>query len=94
MTDEGLERRETTIIYPPTLEDMSSYRGMVQPVHFDHKTGERWLGEITTVDKMKQELGRTEDEDFLTMKEVTANLPEVPPTPVVKRKPVDSDFIQ
>jgi len=88
MTAEGFERRETTIIYPPTLEDMSNYRGMVQPVHFDHKTGKRWLGELTTIEKLKQESERTESEDFMTMKEVTAGLPDIPRSPTLKRKPV------
>lgn len=89
MTDEGFERRETTIIYPPTLEDMSNYGGMVQPVHFDHKTGRRWLGEITTVEKLRQELDVAGDEDFMKMKDITADLPGIPESPVVKRKPVD-----
>lgn len=34
MTPEGLERRETTILHPPTLEDMSGYGGPVLPIHF------------------------------------------------------------
>ncbi|KAA8625403.1 hypothetical protein PtrSN002B_002915 [Pyrenophora tritici-repentis] len=88
MTAEGFERRETTIIYPPTLEDMSNYRGMVQPVHFDHKTGKRWLGELTTVEKLKQESERTESKDSMDMTEVTAGLPEILPSPTIKRKPV------
>jgi hypothetical protein len=49
ISEDGFERKETTILYPPTLQDMSEYDGLVQPVHFDHKTGERWLGEITTM---------------------------------------------
>jgi hypothetical protein len=93
ITEEGFQRRETTIIYPPTLEDMSNYRGTVQPVHFDHKTGERWLGEITTMDKLNQELAQTADADFMTMKEVTSNLPEVPESPTVKRKPIGRDSL-
>lgn len=93
MTDEGFERRETTIIYPPTLEDMSNYDGMIQPVHFDHKTGRRWLGDITTVDKLKRELDGKDDEDFMKMKDITANLPEMPESPLVKRKPLDRDSL-
>lgn len=89
MTDEGFERRETTIIYPPTLEDMSNYGGMIQPVHFDHKTGRRWLGEITTVEKLKRELDGTDDEDFMKMKDITASLPGIPESPLVKRRPVE-----
>ncbi|EFQ85722.1 hypothetical protein PTT_19263 [Pyrenophora teres f. teres 0-1] len=88
MTAEGFERRETTIIYPPTLEDMSNYRGMVQPVHFDHKTGKRWLGELTTVEKLKQESERTESKNSMDMTEVTTSLSEISPSPTIKRKPV------
>lgn len=84
MTKEGFERKETTIIYPPTLEDMSNYNGVVQPVHFDHKTGERWLGEVTTMTKLKEQ----HHQDALTMRELTESLPEVPDSPTVKRKPV------
>lgn len=93
MTDEGFERRETTIIYPPTLEDMSNYDGMIQPVHFDHKTGRRWLGEITTVEKLRQQLDGIDDEDFMKMKDIIANLPGIPETPLVKRKPVERDSV-
>ena len=84
ITDQGFERRETTIIYPPTLGDMSDYEGAVQPVHFDHKTGERWMGEMTTMSKLRQQY----DQDKLTMKELASSLPDVPPSPSVKRKPV------
>ncbi|KAH7388632.1 hypothetical protein BKA66DRAFT_414978 [Pyrenochaeta sp. MPI-SDFR-AT-0127] len=80
ITDEGFERRETTILYPPTLEDMSDYGGVVQPVHFDHKTGERWLGEMTTMDKLREQL------QHMNVNEET---PEAPPSPAIKRKPVN-----
>jgi hypothetical protein len=93
ITEEGFERRETTIIYPPTLDDMSRYSGLVQPVHFDHKTGERWLGELTTVEKLNRELNRQDDEDFMTMKDITADLPKVSSSPSVKRKPVGRDSL-
>lgn len=93
ITEEGFERRETTIIYPPKLADMSRYQGLVQPVHFDHKTGERWLGEVTTVEKLNRELERTENEDFMTMKDITADLPKVSSSPSVKRKPVGRDSL-
>ncbi|KAI8936207.1 hypothetical protein NX059_006635 [Plenodomus lindquistii] len=84
ITAEGFERKETTIVYPPSLEDMTDYDGVVQPVHFDHKTGERWLGEVTTMSKLKEQY----DNDALTMRELTESLPEVPDSPSVKRKPV------
>jgi len=96
---EGFERKETTIIYPPTLKDMTDYEGLVQPVHFDHKTGKRWLGEITTMRKLRQEgrqvAGPDEDLDF-SMKELgvalsgvpdEADEPELSTSPSFKRKP-------
>ena len=84
ITAEGFERKETTIIYPPTLKDMSQYTGAVQPVHFDHKTGERWMGEITTMSKLREQ----HDQDAFRMRELTENLPEMPESPTVRRKPV------
>ena len=80
MTEEGFERRETTIRYPPTMEDMSNYGGVVQPVHFDHKTGQRWLGEVTTMNKLReqiQHMSLRKDPD------------ELPASPMVKRKPIN-----
>jgi hypothetical protein len=96
MTAEGFERKETTIIYPPTLQDMSEYDGLVQPVHFDHKTGKRWLGEITTMHKLRHELGQVSDPD-MSLRELGEALPDVPAasdvpalsgSPSLKRKPV------
>jgi hypothetical protein len=96
LTKDGFERKETTILYPPTLQDMTEYDGMIQPVHFDHKTGERWLGEITTMHKLRQELGQVADPG-LPMKELNGTLPGVPgesdvpglsKSSTMKRKPV------
>jgi hypothetical protein len=36
MTPEGFERRETTILHPPELEDLSNYGGPVVPIEFLH----------------------------------------------------------
>lgn len=75
---------------------MDEYDGLVQPVHFDHKTGERWLGEITTMPKLRHELGQMSDSD-LSVKELGTSLPDVPrlsevpdltQSPSLKRKPV------
>jgi hypothetical protein len=77
MTDDGLERKETTILYPPTLADMTEYDGLVQPVHFDHKTGERWLGEITTMHKLRAEMGAVADPG-MSMGGLAEALPETP----------------
>jgi len=35
MTAEGFKRRETTILHPPELEDLSKHSGPVLPIHFD-----------------------------------------------------------
>ncbi|KAH6532171.1 hypothetical protein HBI07_160180 [Parastagonospora nodorum] len=97
ITAEGFERKETTIIHPPTLQDMSEYDGPVQPVHFDHKTGKRWLGEITTMHKLRNELGQVSDPN-VSLKELGQTLPEVPAlsntphlsqSPSMKRKPIN-----
>ncbi|KAH7414048.1 hypothetical protein DE146DRAFT_15719 [Phaeosphaeria sp. MPI-PUGE-AT-0046c] len=96
ITEEGFERKETTIIYPPTLRDLSDYEGLVQPVHFDHETGKRWLGEITTMHKLRQQSSQVADAE-LSMKELGDTLPDVPSesdvpelsnSPGLKRKPV------
>lgn len=101
ITTEGFERKETTIIHPPTLQDMTDYEGLVQPVHFDHKTGKRWLGEITTMRKLKQETSQaaSSDQDLdLSMNELgvalsgvpdESDVPEVSTSPSLKRKPVN-----
>jgi hypothetical protein len=34
-TPEGIDRTETTMAHPPTLEDMSGYKGPVLPMYFD-----------------------------------------------------------
>ncbi|KAH7095677.1 hypothetical protein FB567DRAFT_35792 [Paraphoma chrysanthemicola] len=78
VTEEGFERKDTTIIYPPKLQDLTDYDGLVQPVHFDHKTGKRWLGEISTMHQLRKELGQVVDPDSLDMKDLAENLPYVP----------------
>ncbi|KAF2034975.1 hypothetical protein EK21DRAFT_97173 [Setomelanomma holmii] len=97
MTEEGFERKETTIIHPPTLQDMTDYAGLVQPVHFDHKTGKRWLGEITTMHQLRSQLGQVVDPESMDMRDMAENLPQVlavselpelSKTTSVSRKPV------
>jgi hypothetical protein len=36
VTPEGFERRETTILHPPELDDLSDYAGPVLPIEFTH----------------------------------------------------------
>lgn len=91
ITAEGFERKETTIIYPPTLADMTEYDGLVQPVHFDHKTGERWLGQITTMHRLREEMGAVADPN-LSLKELSDNHPEVPETSEVPASPQSSEL--
>ncbi|KZM21700.1 uncharacterized protein EKO05_0001680 [Ascochyta rabiei] len=91
LTEEGFERKETIIIHPPTLADLTGYAGPVQAVHFDHKTGERWLGELTTMDKLRelqQSLDRAPDAQMFQMSELAESLPKVPASSMPVRKPV------
>jgi len=96
ITKEGFERKETTIIHPPTLADLTEYSGLVQPIHFDHKTGKRWLGPISTMHQLRQELGAVADPNFSSEKlpddlPKTPGLSEVPPlsqSPELRRKTV------
>lgn len=80
MTEEGFERKETIIIHPPTLADLTGYGGPVQAVHFDHKTGKRWMGELTTMDqlhKLQQELDRAPDAHAVQMDGLAESLSRV-----------------
>lgn len=91
MTEEGFERKETIIIHPPTLADLTGYGGPVQAVHFDHKTGERWMGELTTMDKLhelQQSLDRAPDARAFQMDGLNKALPNVPEHSIPPRKPV------
>lgn len=89
VSPEGFERKETTILHPPTLADLSGYTGQVQPIHFDHKTGERWWGEITTLDKLKEQTDRPhEAERSLNLNGLEEALPNGPPQVPLRRKPV------
>ncbi|KAL1654561.1 hypothetical protein SLS61_002750 [Didymella pomorum] len=98
MTEQGFERKETIIIHPPTLADLTGYGGPVQALHFDHKTGESWMGELTTMDKLhelKQQLDRAPDAQAFKMDGLGKALPKLPSdsarrssTSMPNRKPV------
>jgi hypothetical protein len=91
ITEEGFERKETIIIHPPTLADLTGYGGPVQAVHFDHKTGERWMGELTTMDKLhelQQTLDRAPGMNTFNRNGVAESLPKSPSTSIPARKPV------
>jgi hypothetical protein len=98
ITKEGYERKETIIRHPPTLADLTGYGGLVQAMHFDHKTGKSWMGELTTMDKLQQlqqELDRAPDAHAFNMNELNKSLPSLPPASadrilnsVPARKPV------
>jgi len=98
ITKEGYERKETIIRHPPVLADLTGYGGPVQAMHFDHKTGKSWMGELTTMDKLQQlqqELDRAPDSYAFKMNELAQSLPSVPPASadrslnsVPARKPV------
>lgn len=79
MTEEGFERKETIIVHPPTIADLTGYDGPVQAVHFDHKTGKSWMGELTTMDKLRelqQEIDRAPDAQAFQMNELAESLPK------------------
>ena len=98
ITEEGYERKETIIRHPPKLADLTGYGGPVQAMHFDHKTGKSWMGELTTMDKLQQlqqELDRAPDAHAFKMNELNKSLPSLPPASadrslnsVPARKPV------
>lgn len=98
MTEQGFERKETIIIHPPTLADLTGYGGPVQAMHFDHKTGKSWMGELTTMDKLhelQKELDRAPDAQAFRMDGLDKALPKLPPdsarrisTSMPHRKPV------
>jgi hypothetical protein len=100
MTEQGFERKETIIVHPPTLADLTGYGGPVQAMHFDHKTGKSWMGELTTMDKLhklQQELDRAPDAQAFKMDGLDKALPQLPSnsarrssTSVPNRKPVGS----
>ncbi|KAF1364967.1 hypothetical protein EJ07DRAFT_96688 [Lizonia empirigonia] len=90
MTEEGFERKETIIIHPPTLADLTGYGGLVQAVHFDHETGECWMGELTTMDKLhelQQSLNRAPD--AFQMDGLNKSLPKIPKQSMPLREPVN-----
>ncbi|KAF1930990.1 uncharacterized protein M421DRAFT_418480 [Didymella exigua CBS 183.55] len=80
MTEQGFERKETIIIHPPTLADLTGYGGPVQAMHFDHKTGKSWMGELTTMDRLhelQQELDRALDAQGFEMGGLHKALPKL-----------------
>ncbi|KAJ8109039.1 hypothetical protein OPT61_g7745 [Boeremia exigua] len=98
ITEEGFERKETIILHPPTLADLTGYGGPVQAMHFDHKTGKSWMGELTTMDKLQQlqkELDRASDVKAFEMDSLAKSLPNVPSTSghrdsnSIPRKPIN-----
>ncbi|KAF3043507.1 hypothetical protein E8E12_009902 [Didymella heteroderae] len=98
MTEQGFERKETIIIHPPMLADLTGYGGPVQAMHFDHKTGKSWMGELTTMDKLhelQQELERAPEVQAFKMEGLDKALPKLPSesarrnsTSMPHRKPV------
>lgn len=73
MTPEGYERRETTILHPPELEDLSGYDGPVLPIEFLHHPAE--AAPERAPKKVNTELDQTPNGRQFTMKEMAAALP-------------------
>lgn len=103
ITKEGFERKETIIIHPPTLADLTGYGGPVQAMHFDHKTGKSWMGELTTMDRLQElqkELDRAPSTQAFKMAGLAETLPKVSSsstrrgsTSMPARKPVNSSTV-
>ncbi|KAF2691106.1 hypothetical protein K458DRAFT_426479 [Lentithecium fluviatile CBS 122367] len=72
MTPEGFERRETTIVHPPELEDMSGYGGPVVPIEFYHDDPRSPAEERQRRNKALNYLG---DSQLLTLRELEEALP-------------------
>jgi hypothetical protein len=73
MTEEGFERIETTILHPPTLEDLSKYSGPVLPIHFIHHPDKS----EEDVRRMNEKLDSVPEALPMTLKELSDALPEV-----------------
>lgn len=80
MTPKGYERRETTILHPPTLADMSNYNGPVHYMHFDHGPDHKDGHGVLQADEASNNVL---DADTRTLKELAKSLPTIPSsTPV------------
>jgi hypothetical protein len=73
-TPEGFERRETTIVHPPELEDLSGYGGPVVPIEFIHDPVPSPADERNRKNKAYNHLG---DAQPLSLQELTTSLPEI-----------------
>ncbi|KAJ4354538.1 uncharacterized protein N0V89_006275 [Didymosphaeria variabile] len=71
ITPEGFERRETTILHPPELEDLSDYSGPVVPIEFLHHP-EHYPGREL---KAKTRLDHLPEDRKFTMEELSDALP-------------------
>lgn len=74
MTPEGFERRETTIVHPPELEDMSGYGGPVVPIEFFHDDAPSPVGERHRRDTRNNQNGDGQPWSF---KELATSLPGI-----------------
>ena len=70
ITPEGYERRETTILHPPELEDMSNYDGPVLPIEFLHHP-------VQAPEKTGRGLDGHADDRRFAMDELSEALPEL-----------------
>ena len=74
MTPEGFERRETTIVHPPELEDMSGYGGAVVPIEFFHDNPPSPADKRKSKNKTYDHHG---DVQPLSLKELSTSLPVI-----------------
>ncbi|KAJ4296721.1 hypothetical protein N0V90_006769 [Kalmusia sp. IMI 367209] len=83
ITPDGFERRETTWLHPPELEDMSNYNGPIVPIEFFHHPEHAPERELKRTDKGSDHVSNGKK---LTMTELSDALPVVleigPPSPL------------
>lgn len=99
-TSEGVERKETTVVHPAKLADMSAYSGPRETVHFYDKRTEKGEEEEQAEQEMKSRLDNglnyAPDVLPLTLKVVTTSLAAVESAeehrhPISKKNPRGRD---
>lgn len=74
VTTEGVEHTETTIVHPPTLEDMSLVDGPVLPVHFD----EHGHGQEMPIRELSKNVEHVQKPHHITLQEAKHNIQHLP----------------
>ncbi|KAF2704562.1 hypothetical protein K504DRAFT_449554 [Pleomassaria siparia CBS 279.74] len=79
MTPEGFPRKETTIIHPPKLEDLSQYEGPIRTIHFPEGSAPEEEGEGQHADHMPNSVPDVSPLSVKRLPQQTKNNPPSPP---------------